>query len=170
MERKRIWILSGASLGIVLLFLWGTFRGGTAAEIVPEPVKERPAASMSLDEEAEGAAQKYDAASSLRDRPLRDPFRLAVPKENSGEGYGMPQTSLTGPGSTAPIPEAPAVAAPILRGTMVLGTDRRAVIDFGGQTVTVKEGEQVGTWQVMAVSQKKVVLTGPSGDEVLSLS
>lgn len=167
MERKRVWILSGASLGIVLLFLWGTFRGGTAAEIVPETVKEVPASVPLESEPQDGAAQKYDASTSLRDRPLRDPFRLAAPMEaKKSETMTTPQPSAP----ALPRAENPVPLRPLLRGTLVLGDDRRAMIDFGGQTVTVKEGEQVGTWQVTAISQRKVVLSGPAGDEVLSLS
>lgn len=170
MERKRIWIAGAAALGLTALFLWGLFGGGTAAELVPEPSK--PVSPVEMPEETapEEGQQKYNAAAFRRSEPLRDPFRLAQPAESERPLELVPPVPKAWSGQDLAKPKAAAPSKPVLRGTFVSGEDRRAVLEYGGRAVTVKEGEQVGTWQVTAISRKKAVLSGPSGDEVLSLS
>lgn len=170
MERKQTWIAGAAALGLAALFLWGLFGGGTAAELAPEPVKTVSPAEMREEAPSREGEQTYDAAVFRRSAPLRDPFRLAQPEENKQPIEPVPVSpKVQDVGKTAKAKAAPP-PKPVLRGTMVSGKDRRAVLEYDGKTVTVKEGEQVGTWQVTAISRKKVVLSSPLGDEVLSLS
>lgn len=159
-EKKRLWMAGGLGLAMLLLSLWGVFRGGTAAKLLPEEPPEAPPASAEPAEEAGRIVRKYDANKYIRTKPLRDPFRLPE------EGMGKPAPAAAGGESTAV--SSPA-AVPVLQGILILGEDRRAMIADKGQTRTVRTGEQVGQWTVADITGKQVVLSGPGGQTVLSL-
>ena len=56
-----------------------------------------------------------------------------------------------------------------MKGVLILGDDRRAMMAYGGQTLTVKTGEQVGQWMVSDIEERQVVLSGAVGQAVLTL-
>lgn len=56
-QRRRIGMAAGLGLALLALSLWGTFRGGTAAELLPE---ETPAPAV---EEAAPISRKRAASS-----------------------------------------------------------------------------------------------------------
>lgn len=159
-EKKRLWTAGGLGLAMLLLSLWGVFRGGTAAELLPETPTEAPAVPAEPAQETGRIVRKYDANKYIRTKPLRDPFRLPE------EGAGQPAPAAAS-GEDAAV-SSPA-AVPVLQGILILGEDRRAMIADKGQTKTVRTGEQVGQWTVADITGKQVVLSGPGGQTVLSL-
>lgn len=169
MAEKRVWLWAGGALGAALM-LWGLFPWGRAADVVPENV-----ATVSVPVEAESpeedaVVQKYQAGRGARSRPLRDPFRISTSPEPVTAS--SPALSAVGPASGNGRGESitqTSVNQPILRGTLILGEDRRAVIEWNGKVVTVREGEQVGPWQVTAITRKEAILAGPGMETVLSL-
>jgi len=166
MEKRRMWLLAGISFAIAALFLWGTFRFGTAAELFPERGKEpAPAASgFPMEEKTEETAETeeppvmvYDASAYRRDTPLRDPFRAQVrqkaePAPGNGSAGKRTETSR-----------------PRLCGILISGEDRRAMLELDGLVKTVKEGELAGEWTVMIIEKKQALLSGPAGELTLSL-
>lgn len=171
MAGRRVWFIAGGAVGAAALLFWGLFPWGRAADVVPGAVA--TPISISAEEtpvDDRSGTQKYAAGRAARSQPLRDPFRVngpeiaADPKPVSVKSTGKSQETRGGEAA----PEA-ANGQPILRGTLILGEDKRAVIEWGRQVVTVREGEQVGPWQVTAITRKEVTLLGPSGETVLSL-
>lgn len=160
-------MVAGLGLALLALSLWGTFRGGTAAELLPEetpvPAVEEEAAPLSP--ETGGIVMKYDAARYVRTEPLRDPFHLEAPTAEETPA-AVPRTGASGQKGQAAQPEA---EPPVLKGVLILGDDRRAMLAYGGQTLTVKTGEQVGQWTVSDIEKQQVVLSGASGQAVLTL-
>lgn len=161
MQGRRIWLAGGMGLALGLVTLWGWHRGGTAAELLPEPERTASAAARpapaAVNTPVSSAApgqivMKYDANTYVRTRPLRDPFQLP------GEGAAG-HTQAAGV----------ALDRPVLQGILILGGDRRAMVETGGRTATLKVGEQTGLWTVMEIAEKQVVLSGPTGQTVLSL-
>lgn len=166
-QRRRIGMAAGLGLALLALSLWGTFRGGTAAELLPEetpaPAVETEAAPLSP--ETGGIVMKYDAARYVRTEPLRDPFHLEVLTAEETPA-AVPRTGASGRKEQAAQPEA---ERPVLKGVLILGDDRRAMMAYGGQTLTVKTGEQVGQWTVSDIEERQVVLSGAAGQAVLTL-
>lgn len=160
-EKKRLWAAGGLGLAMLLLSLWGVFRGGTAAKLLPEAPPEAPPASVEPAQETGRIVRKYDANKYIRTKPLRDPFRL--PGETGEKPPPAADGGAGAEGSGGPAP------VPVLQGILILGEDRRAMISDNGQTKTVRTGEQVGQWTVADITGKQVVLSGPGGQTVLSL-
>lgn len=156
-----------AGLGLVLLALslWGTFRGGTAAELLPEETPAPAVEAAPLSPETGGIVMKYDAARYVRTEPLRDPFHLEAPAAEETPA-SVPRAGASGQKEQAAQPEA---ERPVLKGVLILGDDRRAMMAYGGQTLTVKTGEQVGQWTVSDIEERQVVLSGAAGQAVLTL-
>lgn len=168
MEKRGALLLAGVSFAMAALFLWGTFRFGTAAELFPETEKEKEMPRVSERLPAEGKAEEtetdeapvlaYDSAAYRRDRPLPDPFRAEIRQtvkpaaENPAE-TGKPR------GETRPR----------LCGILVSGEDRRAMLEWDGQVKTVREGERTGEWTVITIGKKQTLLAGPAGEITLSL-
>ena len=150
----------------IALSLWGVFRGGTAAELLPE---ERPAPAAAVpaepaEEAPGGIVMKYDANKYIRTKPLQDPFHVEMPLPEAGKGKGKAPPADKGIAAPAAAP-----AAPVLQGVLALGSDRRAMVSFGGETKTLRTGEQVGIWTVTKIAEKQIVLSGPAGEITLSL-
>lgn len=150
---RKIWAAGAAGAACFLLSLWGIWRGGTAADVFPErapPTMPAVQDRFLAANETGRPVLRYDANTYIRTRPLRDPFRL--PEEG-----------------TAPVTGGFSADRPRLQGVLILGEDRRAMVETGGRTATVKVGEQVGLWTVMEIAEKRIVLSGPAGQAVLSL-
>lgn len=155
---RRKGLLLGACAAAAL-FLWGLFRGGTAAELLPEKPPEPVPEKKEIPPEPQRITMKYDANRYIRTKPLSDPFRLdAAPAPAEGKPAAAKGASVQAE---------PAV--PVLQGILILGADRRAMVLTDGQTKTVKEGEQVGAWTVTGIAEKQVVLSGPAGQKTLTL-
>ena len=165
-QRRRIGMAAGLGLALLALSLWGTFRGGTAAELLPE---EKPALAVEeavpISPGTGGIVMKYDAARYVRTEPLRDPFHLEAPAAEE-KPAAVPRAGASGQKEQAAQPEA---ERPVLKGVLILGDDRRAMMAYGGQTLTVKTGEQVGQWMVSDIEERQVVLSGAVGQAVLTL-
>lgn len=168
---KRQWMWTAGALGAagLLLSLWGFLGGGTAAEhfpTAPKKTKQETAASVSSPAEAPAAEKastqlKYDVSNRpIRTKPLPDPFRLP---EEAAESKAGRAASPAGKKAAAP------AAEPVLLGIMLLGSDKRAVIEAAGETRSVTEGEKVGSWQVMEIGEKSVILSGASGAKQLTI-
>lgn len=166
-QRRRIGMAAGLGLALLALSLWGTFRGGTAAELLPEetPAPAVEAEAAPLSPETGGIVMKYDAARYVRTEPLRDPFHLEAPPAEE-KPAAVPRAGASGQKEQAAQPEA---ERPVLKGVLILGDDRRAMMAYGGQTLTVKTGEQVGQWMVSDIEERQVVLSGAAGQAVLTL-
>lgn len=166
-QRRRIGMAAGLGLALLALSLWGTFRGGTAAELLPEetPAPAVEAEAAPLSPETGGIVMKYDAARYVRTEPLRDPFHLEAPPAEE-KPAAVPRAGASGQKEQAAQPEA---ERPVLKGVLILGDDRRAIMAYGGQTLTVKTGEQVGQWMVSDIEERQVVLSGAAGQAVLTL-
>lgn len=170
---KRQWMWTAGALGAagLLLSLWGFLGGGTAAEhfpTAPKKAKQETAASAAPAAEAPAAEKaspqlKYDVSNRpIRTKPLPDPFRLP---EEAAESKAGKAASPAGKKAAAPAP----AAEPVLLGIMLLGSDKRAVIEAAGETRSVTEGEKVGSWQVMEIREKSVILSGASGAKQLTI-
>lgn len=166
---KRQWMWTAGALGAagLLLSLWGFLGGGTAAEhfpSAPKKAKQETAASVAPAAEAPAAEKastqlKYDVSNRpIRTKPLPDPFRL--PEEAAESKAGR---------AASPAGKKAAAAEPVLLGIMLLGSDKRAVIEAAGETRSVTEGEKVGSWQVMEIREKSVILSGASGAKQLTI-
>lgn len=153
--------LAAGALGAAGLFLslWGFFGGGTAAEHFPTaPKKTAAKAADEMPADTDAPQMKYDISNRpIRTKPLRDPFRLPEEREAAAE------IPVKEKGTAAPIAE------PVLRGIMLFGSDKRAVIETAGGLSTVTEGEKVGSWQVTEIREKMVILSGASGEKRLTI-
>lgn len=159
--------LAAGALGAAGLFLslWGFFGGGTAAEhfpTAPKKAAEKTAAkaeeSGEMPADTDAPQMKYDISNRpIRTKPLSDPFRLP---EETEAAAAVPVKEK---GTAAPIAE------PVLRGIMLFGSDKRAVIETAGGLSTVTEGEKVGSWQVTEIREKSVILSGASGEKRLTI-
>lgn len=170
MAGRRVWFAAGGAIGAAALLFWGLFPWGRAADVVPStavvPVSAPAEENFSVDG---GGTQKYAAGRAARSQPLRDPFRVRMPKPEENPPPLSAAREKVVPETGRRAPDAGPAGAAVLRGTLILGGDRRAVIEWNRQVVTVREGEQVGPWQVTAITRKEVTLSGPGGATVLSL-
>lgn len=173
MEKRRMGLFLGTAAGIAALFLWGTFRFGTASELFPEtpapsvPTAAMPKVSAALEEETEECAVlRYASVRQPRDTPLRDPFRL--PSADIG-GNLSEKSAAVAPAENQNTGGAAISLEPMLRGILGAEGSRRALFEVGGQTVTAREGEEVCGWTVQEVGRKQVRLSGASGERRLSL-
>lgn len=179
-ETKRwVWPAIGVATG--LLILWGLWGEGTASKLFPEPDEPKtttigssvssssPASSM-LEEDVT-ISKKYDASLHDRGKPLSDPFHSdAVEKEKKSNALAspvlpVPETIGTGKKTAAKKKD---TSYPKLLGVMSLGTKRRALVEWQGESHSVVEGERVGIWTVSHIEEKAVVLIGPPGTLTLS--
>ncbi len=168
------WMLPAGGAAAVILTLWGIFGGGTALTVLPEPEKKEGPAVLEKDssivhEGNKGGVKKYDAALYLRSRPLRDPFHaenMGILSKNQGAATeakrGMPaeikenyQESTRG--------------YPVLQGIMQYGENKLAMVEVDGKSETVREGDKVSSWSVVAIQDKSVSLAGESGMLLLTM-
>ncbi len=173
------WTIFLAAAVVLLLSLWGFWGEGTASKLFPEKEigASQGAAQPSLDTkveepmgEEEGPVKRYDAALHVRAKPLKDPFHMeAIRKEEK------PKVSATKSAPSAPAAKKQAgekeisyPVSPLCRGIMAFGSEKRAIIEYRGESMTVKEGERAGPWKVSSIEEKKVTLTGASGTVELS--
>jgi len=99
------------------------------------------------------ARGKYDAALYRRSTPIRDPFHM--------EGIARVRAEQERVGQ-APLPGQIAASAPetvSLKGVMIYGSDRVAMIETGGRTETYRVGEGTGTWRVADIQAESVTLS-----------
>ncbi len=162
---------------LLLLSFWGFWGEGTASKLFPEKEKAtvsiKPAPAEEIEtvsiEEIEGdkPIKRYDASLHVRTKPLQDPFHMeAIKKANQVK---KEETKETPKKKVAPAKEMPSYASePTLRGIMAFGSEKRAIIECQGQSMTVREGESAGPWKVSSIGEKTVTLAGASG--VIELS
>lgn len=100
------------------------------------------------------------------DLPRRDPF--AVPSEFQPKpiihsfGAGIPASSYKAPGGHR-------VVAPRLTGLVTAGNSRSAIIQYGADSRSYRQGAFVGPYQVVAINDTSAILQGISGTIVLRL-
>ncbi len=173
------WPLVFAAL--LLLSLWGFWGEGTASKLLPE--KEAPTVStkkvpvqetkdITIEEiGADKPVKRYDASLHVRAKPLQDPFHMeAIKKANQQKKEEVIEPSkIPAAKKAASAREMPSYASePTLRGIMAFGSEKRAIIECQGQSMTVREGESAGPWKVSSIGEKTVTLAGASG--VIELS
>lgn len=173
------WPLLCAAL--LLLSLWGFWGEGTASKLLPEKekatVSTKPApveetGTVSIEEiEGDKPVKRYDASLHVRAKPLQDPFHMeAIKKANQQKKEEIKETPKASTRKkVAPAKETASYASePTLRGIMAFGSEKRAIIECQGQSMTVREGESAGPWKVSSIGEKTVTLAGTSG--VIELS
>ena len=172
---------TGPLVAALLLFLslWGLWGEGTASKLLPEKEAEKMAvsarrASQVEDEvsiEGDGPVKRYDASLHVRAKPVKDPFHMdAIKKEEKPKALPA-KKDLAKATQSKKVTEKEASYSqePRLRGVMAFGSEKRAVIECEGQSITVKEGESAGSWKVSSIGEKTVTLTGASGIVELSI-
>ncbi len=181
----KSWTWPLVCAALLLLSLWGFWGEGTASKLLPE--KEEPAVSarkvpsvpssqetdvVSLVEiEEDKPVKRYDAALHVRAKPLRDPFHMEAIQKAKQPQAAEGKAAVKAPAAKkeAGASEAPSYASePTLRGIMAFGSEKRAIIECQGQSMTVREGENAGPWKVSSIGEKTVTLAGASG--VIELS
>ncbi|WP_299142200.1 hypothetical protein [uncultured Dialister sp.] len=172
MAMKRRWILPLGGLAVLALTFWGIWGIGTAGKVLPE---KKPAAPVEvLPEKEEGTSMKYDAALHRRGKPLPDPFHAeAWAGENKMEPLPTIPKEVSPAPETVPLPsegkteKRRSTGVPVLKGIMSYQSDRRAILAVDGASVSVKEGERAGLWDVQDIQDKSVTLV--SGESTLTL-
>ena len=177
----KSWTWPLVCAALLLLSLWGFWGEGTASKLLPE--KEAPAVStkkapvpkteeVTIEEiEGDKPVKRYDASLYVRAKPLQDPFHMdAIKEANQQKKEEVKETSKTpAKKKVAPAGETLSYASePTLRGIMAFGSEKRAIIECQGQSMTVREGESAGPWKVSSIGEKTVTLAGASG--VIELS
>ncbi len=169
---RKVWMAAGAAAFLLAFSLWSFSNGWKAAEAVPEkrPVPEE-AVPGAGGEELEGT-RRYDSGGYARKAPLLDPFQTEAAEQPRQERKeSRPAGGERKPEGTAREgTEKTGESGPVLQGIIAAGARKRAIIRWDGKTHIAGEGEQVGLWTVKAIQGKQVVLAGPSGETVLSLS
>lgn len=161
------WTVLSIGAVSVILVIWGFLGVGKASVVIPEP-NSIPAATADGNkiefEEVSGGVKKYDAALYLRGKPLKDPF-------HAKRSYISRQENQKIQGTLSALSNGKSLMAdqPVLQGVMAYGGNRRAMIAVNGETVTVKEGEQVGVWSVVSIKESTVKLSSKTGDLLLEL-
>ncbi len=187
-ERKH-WIWIAAGLLTILLILWGYWGEWTAAKVFPEkkeiqrevasnPTSSSKSFSTEVDTDTErGAVKKYDAARYVRSKPLKDPFHAeAIAKATQAEKEKIASDKSV---AASQVPSASTHKSekkqkerkddyPKLQGIMEFGSQKRAIIEWNGESYIVGEGEQVGLWTVSGIEKRTVTLTGAPGTLTIS--
>lgn len=175
----KSWTWPLVCAALLLLSLWGFWGEGTASKLLPEKEKTVSSAKSQVATEKGSASfeeidenkpvKRYDATLHVRAKPLPDPFHMeAIQKAKQPKAV---ETTTKAPTvkKAATTKEAPIYAAePTLRGVMAFGSEKRAIIEYQGQSMTMREGESRGPWKVSSIGEKTVTLTGSSG--VIELS
>ncbi len=177
----KSWTWPLVCAALLLLSLWGFWGEGTASKLLPEkeaatastkkvPVQETK--DITIEEIGDDKpVKRYDASLYVRAKPLQDPFHMeAIKKANQQKKEEVIETSkASAKTKVAPARETPSYASePTLRGIMAFGSEKRAIIECQGQSMTVREGESAGPWKVSSIGEKTVTLAGASG--VIELS
>ena len=174
-QRKKILFILGF-LFAGLLSLWGTIGVWTAAEVVPESVGKAARSGSDVKTEAaradketeketddedlfpeEEANRQYATGQNKRNKPLGDPFRI--------QKGTLPVAGKSEPGHA----QGAVSSLPKLSGIVILGEDRRCILQTDGIAQTVRVGEGVGGWTVTEIREKEVVLQGAFGVQSLTL-
>ena len=161
MPTVRKWMIPAAGTVAFALILWGFWGEGTARKLLPEKEKESSLqVTESVPEEA-GPQRRYDASLHRRGRPLQDPFHVDAVLEAQKEKAGP---AVSGRSEVLPQPETRTVskaeaARPVLKGVMLYGNDRRAVLEMNGNTAVLKKGERTGSWTVSDIQERTVTLS-----------
>ena len=176
-QRKKILLILGF-LFAGLLSLWGTIGVWTAAKVVPESAGKTVRAGSDVKSDApragfetktekeaddedlfpeEEANRQYATGQNKRNKPLGDPFRI--------QKGTLPAAGKSEPGHA----QGAVSSLPKLSGIVILGEDRRCILQTGDITQTVRVGEGVGGWTVTEIREKEVVLQGAFGVQSLTL-
>lgn len=167
MTKRWMWPVIGVVMG--LLVLWGLWGEGTASKLFPETGELKAVSStkpVSSQDDDLSVSKKYDASLHDRGKSLSDPFHGdAITKEKKTKSPAvLPADTVVADRKAEP----KAASYPKLIGVISLGTKRRALVEWQGESHSVAEGEQVGLWTVSHIEEKTVVLIGPSGTLTLS--
>ncbi len=177
-EKKKSWLFVVVLLAAALLSFWGMERVWTAAELLPETkspsvsatgvaVKTSGGEAMRAEKEKstedvlpaleEETAVRYAVGKHKRNKPLSDPFRV--------EAAALPAISKeSGRPAVAPVS-----SVPRLCGIVIAGEDRRAIVEDGNMTRTLREGEGTAGWTVTEIRETEVHVTGSFGTQILTI-
>lgn len=181
---EKKWVLpavGAAGLLLVVLGIWGGRLPKLSASLSDQPEAESRSKEEGFhlkgeaSKEGEGAL-KYDASLHARAVPLRDPFaskeraeadkniteKEKAEKEKTGTDKvqsDSPHAEQAAKNRGKPEKEPP---LPILKGILILGDDRCALIDYDGSVSLVREGEQLAKWTVSSIGENSITLLGVS--------
>lgn len=116
-----------------------------------------------------------------RSSPLRPLPAAAAPADPFAPGSGTPPPAAPPPPVPLPPPPVPqpplepspppavasAVSAPFKLTGIVVGAVRRAILEVKDTAYIVKEGDVVEGWAVIRIEPRRVILRGPSGEEIV---
>lgn len=165
-EITRLTIIVAAAAVAGLLFIWGTFRVGTADVVLPErmdqPEKIQKEQNASYEHAESGhALLHYDSRRYVRSSPMADPFFLRpaaehLSEENKGTVLLPEDKGPSVPEKQNPVQE----KRPILLGIISMGTDRRALLQEDEKVSAVARHDQWKEWYVESIEEQSVVLSG----------
>lgn len=166
---KREMLLAVGIASVILMF-WGIFGTRNKNRISAQKeqknvIENEKSLSSAGSREEESSAKKYDAALYLRAKPLRDPFQAAMndvkkPEQNSSSIKQVPT------GNT----EKEIIAKPVLQGIICFNNTYLAMMEFHGESFTVRRGDRMGEWIVTSIQKKSVELSGNGEKRTLALT
>lgn len=166
---KREMLLAVGIASVILMF-WGIFGTGNrnriSAQKEQKNVIENEKTLSSAESREEGSsAKKYDAALYLRAKPLRDPFQVGMDDVKKAERNSSPEKQVP-IGKT----EKEIIAMPVLQGIICFNDTYLAMLEFHGESFTVRRGDRMGEWVVTSIQKKSVELSGNGEKRTLALT
>ncbi len=166
---KREMLLAVGIASVILMF-WGIFGTGNKNRISAKKeqknvIKSEKSLSSAESREEESRAKKYDAALYLRAKPLRDPFQAAMDDVKKSERNLSPAKQVPA-GNT----EKEIIAMPMLQGIICFNDTYLAMLEFHGESFTVRRGDRMGEWVVTSIQKKSVELSGNGEKRILALT
>ncbi len=171
----RNWLIGGSCSAIVFT-IWGIFGWGRAVTLFPQ--NEKQVAIVQEEDLPLGTGESkllYDASTYRRAKPLKDPFQMeGIAKVSSERKQGNGTTVLTPIASNEKKKEIATSknASPgdlHLQGILSYEGRAKAMISWNGETVTVGEGEGVGSWIITSIKAKEVILKRNGETRILSM-
>ena len=166
---KREMLLAVGIASVIPMF-WGIFGTGNKNRISAQKeqknvIENKKSLSSAGSYEEASSVKKYDAALYLRAKPLRDPFQAAMDDVKKSERNLSPAKQVPA-GNT----EKEIIAMPMLQGIICFNDTYLAMLEFHGESFTVRRGDRMGEWVVTSIQKKSVELSGNGEKRILALT
>ena len=166
---KREMLLAVGITSVILMF-WGIFGTGNKNRISAQKeqknvIENEKSLASAESHEKESSGKKYDAALYLRAKPLRDPFQAGMDDVKKPERNLSPAKQVPA-GNT----EKEIIAMPVLQGIICFNDTYLAMLEFHGESFTVRRGDRMGEWVVTSIQKKSVELSGNGEKRTLALT
>lgn len=163
-------MLLAVGIASVILMFWGIFGTGNRNRISAQKeqknvIENEKSLSSAESQEKESSTKKYDAALYLRAKPLRDPFQAEMDDVKKSERNLSPAKQVPA-GNT----EKEIIAMPVLQGIICFNDTYLAMLEFHGESFTVRRGDRMGEWVVTSIQKKSVELSGNGEKRTLALT